>query len=123
MPRSISVTELRERLEGAEAPVVLDVRRAPAFADSPSLIPGATRLEPEAVDAWAAELPKDRPVVAYCVLGHQVSQGVVARLEQLGVGAGCAGPAISPGSTSRTTSAARGAGRGATSSAGSRCWR
>jgi Fe-Mn family superoxide dismutase len=65
----------------------LDVRRSQAFAESPSLIPGATRLAPEAVDAWAAELPKDRPVVAYCVLGHQVSQGVVARLEQLGIDA------------------------------------
>jgi Fe-Mn family superoxide dismutase len=87
MPRSVSVAALRELLAGPAAPVVLDVRRAQAFADSPATIPGATRRLPEAVDAWAAELPKDSQVVAYCVLGHEVSQGVVARLEQLGIDA------------------------------------
>jgi Fe-Mn family superoxide dismutase len=85
MPASVSVAGLRELLKGSAPPIVLDVRRPQAFADSPQIIPGATRLLPEAVDTWASELPADRPVVAYCVLGQQVSQGVVARLEQLGI--------------------------------------
>ena len=87
MPKSVSVAALNEALRGAEPPIVLDVRRAQAFADSPSVIPGATRLLPETVDSWAGEIPKARQVVAYCVLGQQVSQGVVARLEQLGIDA------------------------------------
>jgi Fe-Mn family superoxide dismutase len=85
MPRSVSVSELRKRLEAPEAPIVLDVRRPQAFAESPDTIPGASRRLPEAVDAWADELPPNCEVVAYCVLGQQVSQGVVARLEQRGI--------------------------------------
>ncbi len=85
MPKSISVAALREQLNSSSPPVVLDVRRPQHFADSPDTIPGAVRGLPEEVDSWAAELPAGRPVVAYCVLGQQVSQGVVARLEQLGI--------------------------------------
>jgi rhodanese-related sulfurtransferase len=85
MPDSISGTALRELLKTSSPPVVLDVRRPQAFAESPATISGADRRLPEEVDSWAGELPKDRPVVAYCVFGQQVSQGVVARLEQLGV--------------------------------------
>jgi rhodanese-related sulfurtransferase len=85
MPDSVSVPALRELLKGSQPPLVLDVRRPQAFAESPSLIPGATRQLPETVDSWAAELPANCQVVAYCVLGQQVSQGVVARLEQLGI--------------------------------------
>jgi rhodanese-related sulfurtransferase len=85
MPDSVSVTALRKLLESSEPPIVLDVRRAQAFADSPNIIPGATRRLPESVDSWADELPANCQVVAYCVLGQQVSQGVVARLEQRGI--------------------------------------
>lgn len=85
MADSISIPELRERLAGAEPPIVLDVRREPAFAASPEVIAGAERRLPEAVDAWADELPAGCEVVAYCVLGQQMSQGVVARLAERGI--------------------------------------
>jgi thiosulfate sulfurtransferase len=85
MTSRLSVKALRELLAGPSPPVVLDVRRAQAFADSPAVIPGATRQLPDSVDSWAADLPRGCQVVAYCVLGQQVSQGVVARLEQLGI--------------------------------------
>jgi len=85
MPDSVSVAALRELLESSEPPIVLDVRRPQDFADSPNIIAGATRRLPESVDSWAAELPTNCRVVAYCVRGRQVSQGVVARLEQRGI--------------------------------------
>lgn len=85
MADSVSVPALRKLLESSEPPIVLDVRRSQAFAGSPDIIPGATRRLPESVDAWAAELPANRQVVAYCVRGHEVSQEVVARLEQRGI--------------------------------------
>lgn len=84
-PSSISVGELRERLAGSAPPIVLDVRREPAFVEQPELVPGAERRLPEEVEAWADELPQGCEVIAYCVLGHQVSQNVVARLEQRGI--------------------------------------
>jgi len=87
MPNSISVATLRELLAGPAPPIVLDVRRQQAFTDDPNIIPGALRRLPESVDSWAAELPPGCHVVAYCVHGHQVSQGVSAHLEQLGIDA------------------------------------
>jgi hypothetical protein len=37
------------------------------------------------VEIWCKGLPAGRPVVAYCVHGHEVSQGVAARLQQAGI--------------------------------------
>lgn len=85
MPRSVSVPALRALLSSQQPPIILDVRRAQAFEESPEVIPGATRHLPESVDSWVEELPPHCEVVAYCVLGQQVSQGVVARLEQRGI--------------------------------------
>ena len=85
MPDSVSVPALRELLKSSEPPIVLDVRRPKDFADSPNIIPSATRRLSESVDSWADELPANCQVVAYCVHGRQVSQGVVARLEQRGI--------------------------------------
>jgi thiosulfate sulfurtransferase len=85
MPDSVSVPALRELLKSSEPPIVLDVRRPHAFADSPDIIPGATRRLAESVDSWADELPTNCHVVAYCVHGGQVSQGVVASLEERGI--------------------------------------
>lgn len=85
MPDFVSVPLLRELLEGPEPPIVLDVRRPQAFAENPVTIPGAIRRLPDSVDSWVDELPKNCEVVAYCVLGHQVSQGVVARLAERGI--------------------------------------
>lgn len=85
MAESISVPALRELLDGPEPPVVIDVRRPQAFAERPETIPGAIRRLPDSVDAWVGDLPEGCQVVAYCVRGHEVSQGVVARLAERGV--------------------------------------
>jgi rhodanese-related sulfurtransferase len=84
MPESISVAELNALLATRTA-LLLDVRRAQAFAESPTIIPGALRRAPEHVADWAAELPRQQPLVVYCVHGHEVSQGVAAQLAELGL--------------------------------------
>ncbi|WP_374685082.1 rhodanese-like domain-containing protein [Rhizobacter sp. J219] len=85
MPNSVSVENLRELLASPAPPIVIDVRRQQAFADSPATIPGSLRRLPESVESWASELPTDGQIVVYCVHGHQVSQGVVSRLQQIGL--------------------------------------
>ncbi len=81
---SVSTPELSSSLGFASAPTIVDVRRTKAFDDDSRLIPGALRKLPDAVDTWAGSMPRDRLVVAYCVHGHEVSQGVTRRLRELG---------------------------------------
>jgi rhodanese-related sulfurtransferase len=82
---SITPTELYRHLGTAKAPLLIDVRRAPAFDADEQRIIGASRRLPEDVSTWAGSLPKARPVVAYCVHGHEVSQGVAKTLSGAGV--------------------------------------
>jgi hypothetical protein len=51
------------------------------------MIVGACRHPPGDVARWQGELPADRPVVAYCVHGHEVSQSVVQALRGAGIDA------------------------------------
>jgi Fe-Mn family superoxide dismutase len=67
--------------------LVLDVRRAGVFATAPTMLPGATWHDPAAVGAWAPRLPVDRPVLVYCVYGHEVGRVTAMRLRALGVNA------------------------------------
>ena len=69
------------------APLLLDVRRDQAFSEDGGLIIGALRRSPGDVERWARDLIAGRPVVAYCVHGHEVSQGVAASLRQAGLDA------------------------------------
>ncbi len=81
---SISADELYGRLGTANAPLLIDVRRVAAFDSDDRRIIGAARYLPDEVPSWTAELPKNRPVVAYCVYGHEVSQGVAGALQSGG---------------------------------------
>jgi rhodanese-related sulfurtransferase len=82
---SISSTDLYARLGTASAPVLLDVRRQDAFGKDVGVIIGAFHRSPEQVEHWSRDLPAGRPVVAYCMHGHEVSQGVAASLRRAGV--------------------------------------
>jgi rhodanese-related sulfurtransferase len=84
---SISPGDLYAKLGTALAPVVVDVRRPADFAKADALVASAFHHVPDDVGQWAKDLPKGRPVVAYCVHGHQVSQGVVAALRAAGIDA------------------------------------
>lgn len=64
---------------------LLDVRRAGVYEQADSVIPGAAWRDPQAVDEWAGTLPKDEPVVVYCVYGHEVGRSTAMRLQAAGI--------------------------------------
>ena len=76
----VSSGDLLASLGTARMPVLIDVRRAPAFAAAETLIVGAIRRLPEDVERWKAALPHDRAITAYCIHGQEVSQGVAQAL-------------------------------------------
>jgi len=67
--------------------LLLDVRRTAAYEAAASVIPGSSWHDPANVAAWAGSLPAGRPVVVYCVHGHEVSQGTAAQLRAAGLNA------------------------------------
>ncbi|HYE70520.1 MAG TPA: chromate resistance protein ChrB domain-containing protein [Aquabacterium sp.] len=80
---SISPAELRALLGRPGAPLVLDVRRPPRFAESDRLLPGARHCPPEHVQRFA-ESERPQEVVVYCVYGHEVGQQAAQTLRQAG---------------------------------------
>jgi len=46
--------------------MIIDVRQPNDWQASDKKIQGAVREDPQAVDAWAANLPKDKKIVLYC---------------------------------------------------------
>lgn len=80
MDASLSSAELAAALAGPVPPLVIDVRREPAWHEAADRLPCALRRAPDKVADWAGSLPASRPVVVYCVHGHQVSQGTAASL-------------------------------------------
>jgi rhodanese-related sulfurtransferase len=81
----ITASELQGKLSGPKPPIVIDVRRRPAFATSIEMAGGALRRDPDQVSAWAKSLPAAGSVVVYCVHGHEVSQKTAAALARSGV--------------------------------------
>ena len=84
---STTPAALFARLGTAAAPVVVDVRRTAALAESDRLIVSAFHRPPEDVARWAYELPVGRPVVVYCVHGHEVGQNAAKALRAAGIDA------------------------------------
>ena len=80
----ITPAELYRHLGTAKAPLLIDVRRAPAFDTDNQRIIGASRRLPDEVSTWRSILPIGHQVVAYCVHGHEVSQGVASALRTAG---------------------------------------
>jgi len=80
----ISAETLRDLLARKEEIALLDLRKQEDLAKGTDMLPAARHRDPERFDAWAETLPKDRPIVAYCVYGFQVSRDPVAALRRLG---------------------------------------
>lgn len=79
MSATLSPSELKKLLD-SKSVTLLDVRRKADYEAEPDLIPGAAWRDPEQVESWSRELPKDRPVVVYCVKGGAVSQSITETL-------------------------------------------
>ena len=82
---SISTVELGHRLGAEGAPLVIDVRRAPAFEASGRAVAGALRGDYAALADWAPHLPRHAELAVYCVHGHEVSQNAAAALRERGL--------------------------------------
>jgi len=85
MDASITPAALRQALRSTQPPLVIDVRKRPAFLGAAELIRGALRRDPLRVADWGASLPSASSVVAYCVHGHEVSQAVAQALRNVGL--------------------------------------
>jgi rhodanese-related sulfurtransferase len=73
MPRKISPEQLIPLIGTPTCPLVIDVRREEAFRSSPTRVAGSIWRDHLAVGGWSRNLPAGRPVVVYCVHGHNVS--------------------------------------------------
>jgi Fe-Mn family superoxide dismutase len=80
----ISAEALRDLLARKGDVLVLDVRKLEDLANGSDMLPAAQHHNPEQFESWAPGLPKDRPIVAYCVYGFQVSRDPVAALRKQG---------------------------------------
>ena len=82
MADSVTPKELETLIGSDRQPALFDVRRKADFEAAPKKIENAVWLDPEKADDWIAEVPRDRPVVVYCVKGGSVSQSIADRLQQ-----------------------------------------
>ena len=67
--------------------ILVDVRRSGVFAEATEAVRGARWRDPAKVAEWAAEFPKDRKVIVYCVYGHEVGRATAMRLRAAGMDA------------------------------------
>ena len=86
-PSDVSVDRLQAMMEREEPMLLLDVRLDEDLAKAADMLPGAQLRPSHAVGQWADEIPRDRPVVLYCVYGFQVSRDSVAELRRRGIDA------------------------------------
>jgi len=82
MERTIKPELLKTQLANT---LLLDVRRPSDYAASGEIIPGSVWKNPEQLDTWLPELPRDRAVVIYCARGGSVSNSVLDRLQSVNV--------------------------------------
>jgi rhodanese-related sulfurtransferase len=85
MSTDLSPEGLRVQLTGPSPPLVIDVRKPEAFRSEPATSPGAIWRDPAALAGWSAVLPRGRPLVVYCVHGHEVSHGARDALRRQGL--------------------------------------
>ena len=84
MERTIKAQDLKSNLNSV---TLIDVRRKADLETDTTKLPGAAWYDPEQIETWAAQLPKDKEVVLYCVRGGSVSNGVLDNLRAKGINA------------------------------------
>jgi S1-C subfamily serine protease len=68
-------------IESGDTPVLLDVRTQTDFETSPLRLPGARRVEPEAVDRpdFALDVAPEQMIVTYCTTADEATSAAVAQ--------------------------------------------
>jgi superoxide dismutase, Fe-Mn family len=85
----ISAEELKAALaeDDDRRPVLLDLCLPRDLARRTDMLAGASMHAPAALAHWIEQLPRDRPIVVYCICGFQVSGTAVTELRQRGYNA------------------------------------
>ncbi len=65
-PNRITVDELRRRLARGERPVMIDARSPDAWSQARAQVPGSIRVPPDELAEHVRQIPRGRPIVAYC---------------------------------------------------------
>jgi len=78
--RTINPEDLKEQISSRKDILVLDVRRKSDYDADKDTLPNALWRDPEKVDEWSRELPRDKNVVIYCARGGSVSKKVIDQL-------------------------------------------
>jgi hypothetical protein len=63
--KNITLDTLKGRL-GAPDLLIVDVRQAGDWDRSAKKIPGAVRQDPQKLETWGPNLPRDKKIVLYC---------------------------------------------------------
>jgi rhodanese-related sulfurtransferase len=71
--QEVDVDQLKQRLDAGENVYLLDVRMPAELAEH-GLIKGAVNIPIDELEGRLAEVPKDRPVVAYCMRGGRAER-------------------------------------------------
>ncbi|MEO9822172.1 MAG: Fe-Mn family superoxide dismutase [Paracoccaceae bacterium] len=86
-PTQITISELKSRRDKNDEVLVLDVRHDDDCERYKNRITESEWHNSFDVAAWASDLPKDKPVVVYCMYGFWVSQKVAEELREHGIDA------------------------------------
>jgi rhodanese-related sulfurtransferase len=62
----ITIDELRRRMEAGEDFTFIDTRNPQAWAQSDVMLPEAIRVLADKFEEHLDEIPKNKPIVAYC---------------------------------------------------------
>jgi Fe-Mn family superoxide dismutase len=85
----ISAEELKAALadDDDRRPILLDLCLLRDLPRRTDMLAGASMHAPAALPNWIQQLPRDRPIVVYCICGFQVSGTAVTELRQRGYNA------------------------------------
>lgn len=81
---SISVEELRAKMEEGKPLHLIDARPRHDFSRSTEMIRGAVWRDPETVDEWVRDLRTDVPLFVYCSYGYRVGCDIAVALRDRG---------------------------------------
>lgn len=62
----ITIDELKRRMDAGEEFTIIDTRNPHAWAESDVMMRGAIRIPLDELDRHLAQIPKAKPIVAYC---------------------------------------------------------
>jgi rhodanese-related sulfurtransferase len=62
----ITVDELKRRMDAGEDFTIIDVRNPQAWGQSDTMMPEAIRVPLDDFERQLSQIPKNRPIVAYC---------------------------------------------------------